>query len=133
LDELACQIKGTAEFEEIKVADFGRIVDIDSPNMGKSIRLELGQWMEQMVINVTIRKLQKGFDARDNVAKYLESAKCKALARVNNEIFYYKNAEIGRGEVTIKLATKLSEYVALNRIVAIASNILDIRAKLDLR
>ncbi len=129
LNELACRIDRTAE---ISISDFGRTVTMQSPQLGKSISLSLGQWYTKTIIKILVRKVRKEFDVRDNISKYLENARVKAVSVIDRSIFYYSNSEIGTGEITIELATELPDNVNLKKIRELAKNIQEIRAKLDL-
>lgn len=118
---------------ELEIFEYGRVVIAKANSLGKSVRLELKQRNQNVLVEVEIKKLRKGDENRNNTAKYLENAKNKALSVVKSDLFYYKEGEVGISEVTVKLASKLPNMVQHSMIAQMAENIREIRAKLELQ
>ena len=130
LQELACQI---SERDKFVVSEFGRYIIIETRELGKSVFLSLEQNNKGVIVHVKIKKLRIGDENRVNTAKYLESAKNKALSVVEHKIFYNYKGEIGTSEVSVDLQAKLPQYVKYELLREMAENIKEVRARLELR
>lgn len=82
-------------------------------------------------MQVQLTKVRMGQDFRQ--PKYLTNAKNKALAIVNDKIFYGKKGEIQISAINICVAAKLPGKLKIEYISQIAKNLLDIRAKMELK
>lgn len=126
LREIAERINDT---NIVEITDFGRTLIIKESNLGKIIRLELGQKNRDTLLHVTIQKVRMGHDKRQ--PKYYESAKNKALSVVDGSLFSTKEGEIKMSEVQIHLTAKLKELISLDWICKVSSNIQEVRSKLE--
>lgn len=128
LREVARQIENTEKFE---INDFGRKLTMKQEATGKSIVMELTQHGKNAVIQVLLSKMRMGQDLRQ--PKYLINAKNRALAIVNDTIFYDKKGEIQTSAISICVAAKLPEKLKLEYISRLAQNLVEIRAKMELK
>lgn len=128
LRELAAQIDNP---NQIQIEDFGRKLFWTQDVIGKSIVLELTQLGKDVIINVKLTKMRMGQDLRE--PKYLERAKEKSLAAVNNTIFCRKKGEILMSEIDIEVIAKLPKNLSLKYISEVAKNIQEIRMEMELK
>lgn len=116
---------------QIKTNDFGRKVIIDCLDPSKQISLGLDNDGDKIIIKIKISKVRSEGEQR-NVAKYLESAKNKALANLKSNPFQKAKGIIGQSRLDIFAEWILYPKIRKSDIENVCKRISEARLNMEL-
>jgi eukaryotic-like serine/threonine-protein kinase len=116
---------------KIETMDFGRKVEIICGDPSKQICLCLINDSNNMIVRITLSKVRKEGENR-SISKYLESAKNKALSKLNVSTFKNISGTIGLSNLIINADWPLKSEVSRVEIEDICSKLIDARFSMEL-
>jgi serine/threonine protein kinase len=129
LNEIAIKVDNQAT---ITVSEFGRNVTLNSTSLAKKIDFKLIQKGNNVILEIIIEKLRREFDERQNLEKYLVTAKDKAISKVDKSIISTCKGEVLMSAIKLHLTAILEPFVSLKYIDNIAKNIQSVRSELEI-
>lgn len=112
-------------------SDFGRCLRTVGPDPSKSTKLSLEGDGDQVFVAVEMTKIRAAGDDR-NVAKYLDKARDRAVARFKKHPFVDVRGEIGQSRLSLSGCWPVGKTVTLKEISEVARIIIDARSQMEL-
>jgi len=128
LDEIAAMIEPDVMPEKFYLERHLRVKGIDQ---SKQIDLSLESEGEKIVVAIELRKVRSEGEQR-NVAKYLDAAKDKAVAKLRGAPFVSVRGEIGLSRLNVYAHWPLKESVSRKEIEEVYNRISDARSCMTL-
>ncbi|MEW6079733.1 MAG: SIR2 family protein [Thermodesulfobacteriota bacterium] len=128
LEEMAVCLESDGSIDS---HDFGREVHVHGIDPSKRIKLKLHNEGDTIVVHIELTKIRSEWDHR-NVAKYLPTAKTKALSKLNVATLKNVDGTIGLSLLTVTAQWPLKTQVSRKEIEDVCARLLDARNAMDL-
>ena len=115
----------------VEPRDFGRELHVQGIDASKKIKLKLENEGDTIIVHVELTKVRSEGEQR-NVAKYLQNAKLKAMAKLNVATFKSVQGYIGQSRLAIVALWALKAHGSKKDIEEACARISDARSSMVL-